>query len=80
MFDDFNNGLIKGIHKSRYIASWLSAGGGKYGLYKFGSWLRELEIDGEKLTLDEIWELYYYAHTGKLELESSARDFIKNLD
>ena len=71
---EFENSLIKGIHKSRYVASWVKEGG-KIN-YLFRKWLATLRIDGEALTDSEIQEIYYYAGNGKLELESSAMNFL----
>ena len=74
----FENDLVKGIHKSRYIASWCNVGGSlKRGdAWRFQDWLRSLVIDGEHLTEDEVMSIYNYATNGKLELESNARLFI----
>lgn len=76
----FENKIIKGIHMSRYIASWINVGGtirrpkNKVG---FISWLETLSIDGEPLSKDEVWQIYCYATDGKLELEEHARNFLR---
>lgn len=78
--DMFENRKIKGIHKSRYFASWLNAQD-RFGCTEenkglgpkwFGSWLRTLVIDGEHLTEDECDEITAYAYNGKMELEYNA--------
>ena len=76
----FENKLVKGIHISRYIMSWARVGGplnyrGKG--YTFGEWLETLEIDGSKLSEEEIHDIMFIAQNGKLELEESAREFIR---
>ena len=82
--DAFENSIIRGIHISRYIASWINVrvpierayrGLNRTGL--FIDWLRSLVINGEHLTEDEVWRIYNFASNGKLELESSAKQFIK---
>lgn len=69
----FENKTIRGIHMSRYIASFIRCGGI---LPLFGDWLEQLTIDGESLTEDEKDELYEFASCGKLELEMDARRFL----
>jgi hypothetical protein len=58
-----------GIHYSRYIASWINCGN-KYG---FEDWLKSMpEItESERRDMVQMWM------TGKLELESSVRRFLK---
>jgi len=86
----FENSLIRNIHKSRYVASWIKMGGTfcrlsqnikdrplvKTGRFAFREWLGTLVIDGEHLTEDEINAIYLYAENGKLELEESAAKFM----
>lgn len=72
MFDIFENRLIRGIHKSRYCASWMRAVGVKFNR-GFKEWLKTLVIDGEHLTEDEIQEIWLFATNGKLELQESAK-------
>lgn len=85
----FENKLVKNIHKSRYVASWVNAGGA-FGHYskktgrfisdggdEFQKWLGTLIIDGEHLTDEEILDICTYATNGKFELQNSARDFLK---
>lgn len=86
----FENKMIKGIHISRYVASWCKVGGGKiypadlsldpsFKLSKcktFAGWLQTLVIDGERLTRDEIVQICNYATNGKLELQESAKNYL----
>ena len=76
--DSYENRKIKRIHKSRYVASWINAGGTMEYVDEFREWLSTLEIDGEHLTPDEIDEIDWYARNGKMELEHSAEDFLAN--
>lgn len=71
----FENKLIEGIYVSRFVASWHDAGGGTY--RKFKSWLSSLIINGRKLTQEEINYIAHFAYNGKLELEESARRFLR---
>ena len=75
---EFENSLVKGIHKSRYVASWVNVGGYfKYSdRYRFKEWLGTLVIDDEKLTPEEIQDIYNYATNGKFELEQSAKRYL----
>ena len=77
---EFDNCLVHGIHRSRYVASWANEHGSfiwkRGGLFE--AWLRTLEINGEKLTEDEILGIFNYATNGKLELEESARRFLRD--
>lgn len=72
----FENSKIKGIHISRYCASWMNAGGQRFDHY-FREWLSTLRVDGERLKESDIRAIVYYARNGKLELEDSARIFFK---
>lgn len=71
----FENKLIKGVHITRYIMSWIRAGGTLShrggGYWKFENWLKSLGLDK-----DEIHDIMEVAYNGKLELENSAREFI----
>lgn len=64
-----------GTYFSRYIMSWIRSGGdrqmSKYG--QFGDWLRSLG----HLSEDEIDDICLMAGNGKLELETSAKMFLK---
>ena len=73
----FENKLINGVHKTRYIVSWLKAGGSlHYGedIDNFRDWLLSLN-----LAEDEVQDIVYLATNGKLELESSAKTFINKI-
>ncbi len=86
---DFENRLIKGIHVSRYIASWYNVGGTRVRYFNktepthrriettFADWLRTLIINGEHLTEDEVRYITNFAENGKLELEHSAEKFLE---
>jgi len=83
--DEFENTIIKGIHCSRYIASWhktkmpiAHASRGYNDSTIFIEWLRTLVINGEKLSEDEIWRIQKFATNGKLELEANARAFCES--
>lgn len=71
--DRFENKIIKGVHASRYIASWVRSGGSlKYRRDDFREWLA---LEG--LTEEEIDHVDYLAHNGRLELEDSSKKFLK---
>lgn len=65
------------INYSRYIASWLKAGGRFDYLsdtLNFKDWLRSMD-----LSEDEVQAIADMAVCGKLELEDSAKTFIKEM-
>lgn len=73
----FENKIIKGVHATRYIASWIREGG-KLGYFgegvdDFNKWLKSLGLSDE-----DIEDIMYLARNGRLELETSARNFMKN--
>lgn len=68
---DFENKLIRDIHCSRYIASYIKSTG-DYKFFHFKKWLRSLIVNEEHLTKDEVWYIYNFATNGKLELEEHA--------
>lgn len=72
----FENKVYEGIHYSRFIASWVKAGGviTRGGLT---NWLRTLTINGKDIPDDVINEIVNLATNGKLELEDHARAYIK---
>lgn len=86
---NFENELINDIHISRYLASWLNAGG----VIKekavldtdvrvdrhptFRKWLKSLVINGRHLTDDEVRHIVNFSTCGKLELEDHARNFME---
>lgn len=73
---DFENKLDnEGIYYSRWIASWVNEGGtfDRHGKSMFKDWIHVL-IDDEKIEK----EIFNLATNGKLELETSARLYLKN--
>lgn len=72
--DYVNKKTSEGVHYSRYIASWVNAGGyDKYGFEEeFILWLQGLH-----LTSDEINDIRFMATNGRLELERSVSDFLR---
>lgn len=80
--DEFENKLINGIHVSRYVVSWVKAGGNLLGSRrksKFIDWLKTLKINGRTLTEEEIDFIWNFASSGKMELESKASKFLKEI-
>jgi hypothetical protein len=67
----FENKLINGVHATRYIASWCNEGG-KIRSRGFREWLWSLG-----LTVDEVQYIFNIATNGKLELEFSAEEFMR---
>lgn len=68
-----------GIHATRFIASWLRAGGRlRYGVDydDLREWLETLKVDGKKLSKEDIDHIVDLAQNGKMELEHSARTFL----
>jgi len=79
MYNEFENKQINGYtYASRFIASWVRVGGtlSMYdgGSYDFEDWLKSLGLSEE-----DINHIMHLAKNGKMELESSARSFIKNI-
>ena len=72
----FENKLINGIHKSRYIASWLKAGGTLYYGNDFDDFFTWLLSEG--MTENEAHEIVFLAMNGKMELENSAKQFMED--
>lgn len=71
----FKNNLIGEIHETRFIASWLRAGGQLYyveDINDFQGWLLSLGLNE-----DEAYHVINLATCGKMELEHSAREFLK---
>lgn len=62
-----------GIHYTRYIASWKRMGGKIFYGGLFERWLKEVQ----KLTDEEINDILFIATNGKMELEMSAKVFMK---
>jgi len=70
----FENKMIKGVHASRYIMSWIREGGELHwraGISEFNDWLKSLN-----LTDDEMEPIIEIAQNGKMELEVSAGRFL----
>lgn len=71
----FENIMINGyIYATRFIASWIKAGGtfNKFGDFiKFENWLKSLELSKE-----DIRCIKFLATNGKLELEEDAKRFL----
>lgn len=71
----FENKLIKGEFASRYIASWIRVGGQlKYGkdIDDFNEWLLSMGLNE-----DEVYHITNLATCGKLELQESAKQYIR---
>ena len=68
----FENVTVRGVHATRYIMSYVRAGG-KLGrqVWEFEDWLKSLGLDEE-----EIYSILSIARNGKLELEISAAKFL----
>ena len=80
---DYENTKIKGIHISRYMASWIKEGGGTFGP-KFRKWLESIRFDAGTenescLTKSEVDRICSFAKSGKAELESDAFRFIESV-
>lgn len=74
----FKNNLIGEIHETRFIASWLRAGGELYyveDVDNFQGWLLSLGLSEE-----EVYHISNLATCGKVELEHNAREFLSKLD
>lgn len=72
------------ILMDRFPASWRNAGGRISGIPRYDGkyidWLKTLVVNGEPLTEEEVDEIYRYTqelNCGKLELEISAKEFLK---
>ena len=70
----FENNLVNDIYETRYIASWLRAGGNLYYLEDVADFRHWLESLGLKKA--EISNIVHLATVGKMELEQSAEKFI----
>lgn len=73
----FTNKQINEIYETRYIASWLKAGGKLYygeDIDEFSAWLKTLGLSN-----DEVYHVVALATCGKLELEINAERFIKSI-
>ena len=74
----FKNTQIKGYtYATRYIASWIKVGGKlqcNKDIDDFEKWLKSLNLDK-----GDINKIIFLATNGKLELEVSAKKFLKTL-
>ncbi len=73
----FENVLVKGVHASRYIMSWIRVGGEIHriaGHSDFSDWLKSLG-----LTDEECDTLIHLATNGRMELEMSAKEYLRTL-
>lgn len=75
----FENRQINGyIYETRFIASWLRKGGQlrtRENYDNFYEWLLSLGLNQ-----DDADHIKFLASNGKMELEDSARKFLKNLN
>ena len=73
-----------GIHATRFIMSWVREGGTfsrrGIGYDAFEEWLKTLIVDGKPLSDQDVNHILGLAKNGKMELEYSARTFIKQLN
>lgn len=81
--NEFENRTECGIHPTQFIMSWVREGGHLRrrgdGIDDFRDWLRTLIIDGKPLSEADVEHIMSLATNGKMELEYSAREFMKNL-
>lgn len=73
----FENKKFNDVYTSRYIASWINAGGNLYyveDVDNFHKWLLSVG-----LTEEEAAHIVFLATNGKLELEKNAEKFISEL-
>lgn len=71
----FENKVYNGIYATRFIASWVRSGGSLAShddLIEFSNWLVSLG-----LSMDDARYIKDLASNGKMELEYSARLFLK---
>ena len=71
------NVIIRGIYASRYVMSWTRMKGEikwRAGYSEFNEWLKSLGLDK-----NEIEAIVEIARSGKMELETSAKAFLKNI-
>lgn len=70
----FENKLIRGIHVSRYVASFYNVCDNGILMER---WLNQLIIDDAHLTEEEVRYIVNFAMNGKLELEIDCKNFLK---
>lgn len=80
---EFENKTECGLHPTRFIMSWVRAGGTfshrGIGYDDFWDWLKTLIIDGKPLSDNDVDHIMFLANNGKMELEHSAKTYLKNL-
>ena len=72
---------VRGIHLSRFGASWINAGGKSNDSDGFLVWMMNIPFKNEDGTIsyisqDDAEDAYWMMNCGKLELESSVRKFM----
>ena len=75
---EWENKIFEGIHYSRFIVSYAKVGGELNKRWLFEDWLRTLVINGKVIPEEVIDEIGFIASNGKLELQTSAREFLRN--
>lgn len=75
---EWENKIYEGIHYSRFIVSYAKAGGYLGRRREFECWLHTLTINGKPIPDEVINDISFLATNGKLELEDSAREFLKD--
>lgn len=69
--DEFKNNIICGDFESRYIASWIKSGGGRFD-WAFKEWLKDLGLSD-----DDVRIVYNFATNGKLEYQEHAKAWLQ---
>lgn len=82
--NDWENRLECGIHPTRFIMSWVREGGSLkkrrgIGYDDFKEWLKTLIIDDKPLSDNDVDHIMFLAQNGMMELEYSAKNFLKNI-
>lgn len=77
-YPDLLNTKVHSVHKSRYIASWVNAGG-RFDDGQFYDWLLSIEFDDGHMSEEEADEIERFARGGKLEFEHSAEKFLSKM-
>ena len=68
------NKVFRGIHYSRFVASWTNMGGKTNWMFK--AWLAQLTINDEPIPEEIVQDIYDYGTNGKMELEQNAKAFL----
>ena len=69
--DEFKNNIICGDYESRFVASWIKAGGGRFD-WAFKEWLKDLGLSDRDVQI-----VYNFATNGKLEYQEHAKIWLK---